>query len=139
MSEAIILTNDIKTETQVINQIVNRYVNVTYKLQTEIIDENTNYSIPNHHGNIYVRIFGGGGAGRYSRTMDPEHTATAGGGGGLLSGRGAKGGTYGGGGTPGGYGGTYGGRDGRNGTNTSTWTNVFHDGNRYFRGWGISP
>ena len=28
---------------------------------------------------------------------------------------------------------------GENGTNTSTWTNVFNDGNEYFRGWGISP
>ena len=63
MSEAIILTNYITKETQIVNQVVNRYINVTYKLQTELITRSTNWEVPNHYGNIYVRIFGGGGSG----------------------------------------------------------------------------
>ena len=61
MSEAIILANYITKETQIVNQIVNRYVNVTYKLQTELVTSNKTWTVPNHAGNIYVRIFGGGG------------------------------------------------------------------------------
>lgn len=99
--------------------------------------------------------YGGGGGGGTSWT---DKIAYSGGNGGTYGGGGggsilqnAYGGVF-----IGSYGigGTYGGNGGtgmtmwagvlnntslilaQNGTNTSTWTNVFHDGNEYFRGWG---
>ena len=88
-------------------------------------------------GGIY-----GGGAGGYSRYTAGGNGGTYGGGGGgaadsydWLFSFGGKGGTY------GGNGGTYNIKNSttvyaENGINTSTWTNVFNDGNGYFRGWG---
>lgn len=88
MSEAIILANYITKETQIVNQIVNRYVNVTYKLQTELVTSNKTWTVPNHAGNIYVRIFGGGGGGsnKYlTRTTTQNYYSKAGGGGGWMN------------------------------------------------------
>ena len=67
MSEAIIKKktkiNRVETIYNYINQVINVYVNNTYRLQTDVITSNTSYSIPSHYGNIYVRCFGGGGGG----------------------------------------------------------------------------
>ena len=109
-------------------------------------------------------VWGGGGGGWWNGGKGGTY---GGGGGTCINGGGGNGGTYGGGGGggisrtmskfygPGGNGGTYGGNGGytdnvqlfnnlrlyytnsTNGINTSTWTNVFNDGNGYFRGWGI--
>ena len=56
MSDAIIRANRYNANITYINETIYKY-----KLHTELITENTNYTIPNHVGNIYVRIFGGGG------------------------------------------------------------------------------
>ena len=89
MSDAIIRTGHFENRTETIynyvDRYINRYVNVNYNLTTEIITSNQIWTVPEHAGNIHVRIFGGGGAGRYSRTMDPDQTATAGGGGGWMN------------------------------------------------------
>ena len=100
-----------------------------------------------YNGNVYFAGGNGGNGGTY------------GGGGGaivihhytnplmnIINKKGGNGGTYGGGGggAIGGIGGTYGGNGGTRevmaeaGTDTSSWTNVYHDGNRYFRGTGAA-
>lgn len=100
-----------------------------------------------YNGNLYFAGGNGGNGGTY------------GGGGGaivihhytnplmnIINKKGGNGGTYGGGGggAIGGTGGTYGGNGGTRevmaeaGTDTSSWTNVYHDGNRYFRGTGAA-
>ena len=95
-------------------------------------------------GNPAGGVWGGGG-------FPGGNGGTYGGGAGGSDWNGGRGGTYGGGGGTNwqnwrsnyGRGGTYGGNGsnnskyGENGINTSTWTNVFNDGNTYFRGWGI--
>ena len=57
------------------NAIINRYVEP--ELKTLLITENTNWVVPEHVGNVSVRIFGGGGAG-----WDMFMGSTSGGGGG---------------------------------------------------------
>ena len=108
-------------------------------------------------------VWGGGGAsGNAGQNSNGADGGIYGGGGGCAGYNykyhGGNGGTYGGGGggmvhstysyLNYGRGGTYGGNGGywdrandsignaNNGINTSTWTNVFNDGNGYFRGWG---
>ena len=93
------------------------------------------------HGGTYGG--GGGACVRYEFT-GTINSSCVNFGGNIANRRGGNGGTYGGGGGGGiaGTGGTYGGNGGtytensENGTNTATWTNVYHDGNTYFRGYG---
>ena len=67
MSDAIIRTGQFENRTETIynyvDRYINRYVNVNYNLTTEIITSNQVWTVPEHAGNIYVRIFGGGGSG----------------------------------------------------------------------------
>ena len=80
MSDAIIRANRYNANITYINETIYKY-----KLHTELITENTNYTIPNHVGNIYVRIFGGGGGGSSTRSYFDSnglHNIALGGGGG---------------------------------------------------------
>lgn len=67
MSEGIvqkkIKINRVETIYNYVNQVINVYVNNTYRLQTDVITSSKSYSIPSHYGNVYVRCFGGGGGG----------------------------------------------------------------------------
>ena len=100
-----------------------------------------------YNGNLYFAGGNGGNGGTYgggggaiviSHHTDPFIN--------IINKKGGNGGTYGGGGggAIGGIGGTYGGNGGTRevmaeaGTDTSSWTNVYHDGNGYFRGTGAA-
>ena len=49
-------------------------------LRTNIISSSGNFTVPNHYGNISVRIFGGGGGGYYYYGEDSHGFTDAGGG-----------------------------------------------------------
>lgn len=54
-------------------------------LKTETIVTNQNWTVPNHTGNISVRIFGGGGGAVYGRHADGDKYWYGGGGGGYMN------------------------------------------------------
>ena len=91
MSEAIILGNGSTTKTEIVynyvDRVINVYNDVVYTLQTELITSSRTWTVPNHAGDVYVRIFGGGGGGSVTRIYDnPDDVYYgAGGGGGWMN------------------------------------------------------